>query len=140
MPPIKARPSYSMAQSFFLLMTMTMVNQTLMPDNLHPNGLGSTEWGMAIVRKSLDLLGKPQPGPDALHDNSLTVKINGPFDSETNADENTGNPIGGNADDEALVTSCTRDFTSGQGWQDWKTAQNDTAQQQRVVWRRQMFL
>ena len=59
------------ATHFFLTKDKTPVNETVMPDFLYPNGLGSIEWGKAIVRKSLDLLGRPQPGPDGFDGVSL---------------------------------------------------------------------
>ena len=39
-----------------------------MTDLLDRNGLRSIEWGKAIVRKSNELLGKPEPVPDAFGD------------------------------------------------------------------------
>ena len=68
----KPQTEFFNATNFFLSSLDTdMINRTLMPDELHPNGLGSLEWGEAIVRKSLDLMGQAQPPLDAFDNISL---------------------------------------------------------------------
>ena len=107
------------ATNFFLTKDKTRVNETIMPDFLHPNGLGSIEWGKAIVRKSLDLLGRPQPGPDAF--DGISLSGGNKLTDET--EDNDATSAGNDRDPESLI--CTEALTSGQGWQEWKTAQSE---------------
>lgn len=53
------------ATDLFLTSDQLRVNKTLMSDFIHPSLLGYLKWGESIIRTSLDLLGKPQPSPDA---------------------------------------------------------------------------
>ncbi|KAL7568104.1 hypothetical protein ACA910_019502 [Epithemia clementina (nom. ined.)] len=126
---------------FFLTTDQSLINATLMPDYLHPSGLGSIEWGIAIVRKSLELLGRPQPSSDAFQD---LVTLQNNMNNNNNNDNNNGAAPappdeGDNKDDNNPVPplsenhpnaspqpgespnsqSCMDDYTDGQGWESW---------------------
>ncbi|KAL7562354.1 hypothetical protein ACA910_016416 [Epithemia clementina (nom. ined.)] len=56
------------ATSLFLTDDMSKVNQTLMPDLLHPNEIGSIRWGEQLVLQSMGYLGKDEIPEDEYFD------------------------------------------------------------------------
>ena len=141
------------ATEFFLTHNHSHVNHTLEGDYLHPTALGSLEWGKALVRTSLQLLGKPPLGPHAFDNLSLNLSDNttkrppmmptpsssvltptmpktqlpSPTDSHTDTSSSStpssSTPSSTPPPPSSSSSSCTDLYTNGQGWESWKRAQ-----------------